>query len=44
MVADRGSRVQFRGRGSKVAVAGPMSRSRVQCRGGGNDLGFEVTE
>ena len=27
----RGSRVASRG--SKVAVAGPMSRSRVQCRG-----------
>ena len=44
------SRVQCRGRGSKVAVAGPMSRSRVQCRGRGsdvavgeNDLGFKVT-
>ena len=44
----RGSRVA--GRGSKVAVAGPMSRSRVQSRGRGsnvaageNDLGFEVT-
>ena len=39
------------GRGSKVAVAGPMSRSWVQSRGRGsnvaageNDLGFEVTE
>ena len=38
------------GRGSKVAVAGPMSRSQVQSRGrgsnvaaGDNDLGFEVT-
>ena len=29
------SRVQCRGRGSKVAVAGPKSRSRVQCRGRG---------
>ena len=44
----RGSRVA--GRGSKVAVAGPMSRSQVQSRGRGsnvaageNDLGFEVT-
>ena len=44
------SRVQCRGRGSKVAVAGPKSRSRVQSRGRGsnvaageNDLGFEVT-
>ena len=44
----RGSRVA--GRGSKVAVAGPMSRSRVQSRGRGsnvaageNDLGSEVT-
>ena len=51
MVAGRGSRVQSRGRGSNVAVAGPMSRSRVQSRGRGsnvaageNDLGFEVTE
>ena len=48
-VAGRGSRVLSRGRGSKVAVAGPMSRSRVQSRGRGsnvaageNDLGFEV--
>ena len=32
-VAGRGSRVQSRGRGSNVAVAGPKSRSRVQCRG-----------
>ena len=47
----RGSRVQCRGRGSKDAVAGPKSRSRVQYRGGGsnvaareNDLDFEVTE
>ena len=39
------------GRGSKVGVAGPMSRSRVQSRGRGsnvaageNDLEFEVTE
>ena len=39
------------GRGSKVAVVGPKSRSRVQCRGRGsnvavgeNDLEFEVTE
>ena len=47
----RGSRVQCRGRGSKVAVAGPKSRSRVQSRGRGsnvaageNDLEFEVTE
>ena len=39
------------GRGSKVAVAGPMSRSRVQSCGRGsnvaageNDLEFEVTE
>ena len=45
----RGSRVA--GRGFKVAVAGPMSRSRVQSRGRGsnvaaeeNDLEFEVTE
>ena len=45
----RGSQVA--GRGSKVAVAGPMSRSRVQSRGRGskvaageNDLEFEVTE
>ena len=45
----RGSRVA--GRESTVAVAGPKSRSRVQCRGRGsnvaageNDLGFEVTE
>ena len=45
----RGSRVA--GRGSKVAVAGPMSRSRVQSRGRGsnvaageNDLEFQVTE
>ena len=30
----RGSRVA--GRGSKVAVAGPKSRSRVQCRGRGS--------
>ena len=44
----RGSRVA--GRGSKVAVAGPMSRSRVQSRGRGstvaageNYLEFEVT-
>ena len=44
----RGSRVA--GRGSKVAVAGPMSRSQVQSRGRGSnvaagesDLGFEVT-
>ena len=50
IVAGRGSRVQSRGRGSNVAVAGPMSRSRVQSRGRGsnvaageNDLGFEVT-
>ena len=49
-VAGRGSRVQSRGRGSNVAVAGPLSRSRVHCRGRGsnvavgeNDLGFEVT-
>ena len=47
----RGSRVQSRGRGSNVVVAGPMSRSRVQSRGRGsnvaageNDLEFEVTE
>ena len=47
----RGSRVQSRGRGSNVAVSGPMSRSRVQSRGRGsnvaageNDLEFEVTE
>ena len=47
----RGSRVQSRGRGSNVAVAGPMSRSRVQSHGRGsnvaageNDLEFEVTE
>ena len=39
------------GRSSNVAVSGPKSRSRVQCRGqgsnvgeGGNDLGFELTE
>ena len=51
IVAGRGSRVQSRGRGSKVAVAGPMSRSRAQSRGRGsnvatgeNDLEFEVTE
>ena len=51
IVAGRGSRVQSSGRGSKVAVAGPMSRSRVQSRGRGsnvaageNDLEFEVTE
>ena len=44
------SRVQGRGRGSNVAVAGSKSRSRVQSRGRGsnlaageNDLGFEVT-
>ena len=37
-VAGRGSRVQSRGRGSKVAVAGPMSRSRVQCRGRGSKV------
>ena len=50
IVAGRGLRVQSRGRGSKVAVAGPMSRSRVQSRGRRsnvaaeeNDLGFEVT-
>ena len=50
IVAGPKSRVQSRGRESKVAVAGPMSRSRVQCRGRGskvavgeNDLGFEVT-
>ena len=49
MVAGRG--VQSPGRGSNVAVAGPKSRSRVQCRDRGsnvaareNDLGFEVTE
>ena len=49
-VAGPKSRVQSRGRGSKVAVAGPMSRSRVQSRGRGsnvaageNDLEFEVT-
>ena len=48
MTNSRGSRVA--GRGSKVVVAGPMSRSRVQSRGRGsnlaageNDLGFEVT-
>ena len=42
----RGSRVA----GPKVAVAGPVSRLRVQSRGRGtnvaageNDLGFEVT-
>ena len=28
-------------RGSRIA--GPKSRSRVQCRGRENDLGFEVT-
>ena len=45
----RGSRVA--GRGSKVVVAGPMPRSRVQSRGRGsnvaageNDLEFQVTE
>ena len=45
------SGVQSRGRGSNVAVAGPMSRSRVQSHGRGsnvaageNDLEFEVTE
>ena len=50
IVAGRGSRVQSRGSGSNVAVAGPKSRSRVQSRGRGsnfaageNDLGFEVT-
>ena len=32
------SRVQCRGRGSKVAVAGPMSRSWVQCRGRGSNV------
>ena len=32
------SRVQCRGRGSKVAVAGPKSRSRVQCRGRGSNV------
>ena len=36
--------VQWRGRGSNVAVAGPMLRSRVQCRCRGNGLDFEVTE
>ena len=35
----RGSRVQSRGRGSKVTVAGLMSRSRVQCRGRGKWFG-----
>ena len=46
-----GRGLQVAGRGSKVAVAGTMSRSRVQSRGRGsnvaageNDLGFEVTE
>ena len=34
----RGSRVHSRGRGSKVAVAGPMSRSRVQSRGRGSNV------
>ena len=45
----RGSQVA--GHGSKVAVAGPMSRSRVQSRGRGanvaageNDLEFKVAE
>ena len=45
IVAGRGSK--GRGRGSNVAVAGPVSRSRVQSRGRGsnvaageNDLGF----
>ena len=33
------SRVQCRGRGSKIAVAGPKSRSRVQCRGRGKWFG-----
>ena len=32
------SRVQCRGRGSKVAAAGPKSRSRVQCRGRGSKV------
>ena len=32
------SRVQSRGRGSKVAVGGPKSRSRVQCRGRGSKV------
>ena len=36
MVAGRGSSVQSRGRRSKVAVAGPMSRLRVQSRGRDN--------
>ena len=44
IVAGRGSRVQSRGRGSNVAVAGPKSRSQVQCRGRENYLEFEVTE
>ena len=44
MVAGRGSRVAGRGsnvagRGSNVAVAGPTSRSRVQCRGRGYNVG-----
>ena len=51
LTTSRGSRVA--GRGSKVAVGGPMSRSRVQSRGRGrgsnvaageNDLEIEVTE
>ena len=32
----RGSRVA--GRGSKVAIAGPMSQSRVQSRGRGSNV------
>ena len=40
----RGSRVQRRRRGSKVAVAGPISRWRVQCRGTRKWFEFEVTE
>ena len=49
-IRHRGVWLIVAGRGSKVAVAGPMSRSRVQSRGRGsnvaageNDLGFEVT-
>ena len=30
------------GRGSKVAVAGPMLRSRVQCRGRGSKFAVAV--
>ena len=31
------------GRGSKVAVAGPMLRSRVKCRGRGSKFAVAVT-